>query len=68
MSRRLSCLSPRPVDRGMPVDCVFQEEAGYKLEVRSVVAKVTTSAIVKLAKKIDASASDVVLAAWCPTR
>ena len=31
-------LSPRPADRGMPVDGVFQENAGYKLEVRSVVA------------------------------
>ena len=43
--------------------CVLPETAGYKLEARSVVAKVTTSAVVKLAKKTDASASDVMLAA-----
>ena len=52
-------LSPRPADRGMPVDGVFQEKAGYE-QVRSVVAKATMSAVVKLAMKVDVSASDVV--------
>ena len=58
--RPRSSLSPRPADRGMPVDGVFQQKTGYKIEVRSVAAKTTMSAIMKLAKKIDVSVSDVV--------
>ena len=47
----------------MPVDGVFQENAGHKPEVRSVVVTATTSAIVKIARQTDEPASDVVFTA-----
>ena len=46
--RRHTSASPRPADSEMPLDGVLPETAGYKLEVRSVVAK-DDAAIVKLA-------------------
>ena len=51
-------LSPRLADWGMPVYCVLPENAGYKLEVRSVVAKATTSAVVEFVRQKEESASD----------
>ena len=59
-------LSPRPADCGMLVFRVLPENAGFKLEVRSVVAKATTSVVVKLARDRHVGVRCCV-SAWCPT-